>query len=282
MAEYFSMLQARSTCADCGYVAGGLVADPHATCPNCGGNDVNVIWPDISALTLLDMVIYFDQLAQARNEDAQTTIAQRVSDVLHCEVAPQTLADVALEAQDVYNQAGDSRWEAWVSDKMLDVVKTRLGLATREEALAIWAELGQYSDTVEEHKVVVILACTYLERLFGDVLVMLAIKSGKTAKQAEKKVDDDLQSMPKREAFFKQHTSIDVNDALAACAPPSFSADWSALRKARNDFIHGFPWAIHGTTARLAVKVASDAIPVFAELQNRYCIRWQKASGSQA
>lgn len=274
LGEYPSMTMTRTYCGDCGFVLGVAVgAGPRRQCPNCGSMETLLLWPDVSALTLLDMVLYFDRRAGSRDEDARARLAARASEILGREITPAVATSVALDAQRIYNDAGESAWEQRVADEMLEAVRSGLGLATREEALAVWAELGQYSDSVEEHKVVVILASTYLERLFGDVLIVLGVTNGMKWSQAERKIEDDIQSMPRREEFFQQHAQVSLTDALAACAHASFSDDWKALRRSRNKFIHGFPWAINGATARLAVKLSLEAIPVFADLQNTHCVR---------
>lgn len=232
-----------------------------------------MLWPDASALKLYEMTLNFAALADSKMSDARRQLARTASELLGRDMDGALLTTTALEAQAIYAHAPEEdRWTQALFDDILRAIQSRLSLESVDEAITLWGHLGSYSETTDESQVAVILACTFLERLLGDVLAVLGVASGMSHAKAEKKVNDDIQSITARDKFFAQHAHVSLEAAFCALGYQAFWDDWKGIRQHRNDFIHGLPWAIGAETARAAVATAKQAVPALARLQNAYCI----------
>jgi hypothetical protein len=233
-----------------------------------------MLWPDASALKLFEMTLSFAMRADGKIEDARQQLVKGARESLGKDIEGVLLAEAALEAQATYNDAPEEdRWQQSLFERILQDIQARLNLNTPDEANMLWGYLGAYTETTDESQVAVILACTFLERLFGDVLTVLGITSGLTYTQTEKWLDN-LQSIDQRKVFFFEKTrpQISLDAAFQALGYAAFWNDWNVVRKVRNKYIHGYPWSIGAETSRLAVTTAKLAIPALARLQNAYCI----------
>lgn len=239
-----------------------------------------MLWPDASALKLFEMTLSFAMRADGKIEDARQQLVKGARESLGKDIEGVLLAEAALEAQATYNEAPEEdRWQQSLFERILQDIQARLNLNSPDEANMLWSYLGAYTETTDESQVAVILACTFLERLLGDVLTVLGITSGLTHIQAETRLDD-LQSINQRKAFFlaNTHLQVSLGDAFQELGYAAFWANWNSVRAARNKFVHGYPWAIGVGTSRLAVTSAKQAIPALARLQNAYCIRQPRQS----
>lgn len=241
-----------------------------------------MLWPDVSALKLYEMTLSFAALTESKVSAARQQLARAATELLGRELDSALVVTAALEAQTIYNQAPEAdRWTQALFDEILRAIQTRLGLASEGEATELWGRLGAYSESTDENQVIVVLACTFLERLLGDVLAVLGVTSGMSYSQAEKKIFKDLQSITQRNRFFAQRTGMSLGDAFSALGHQPLWDGWNTIRKRRNDFIHGLPWApwvISVETAQTAIAIAEQAIPALARLQNAYCIRQPRQS----
>lgn len=266
----------RRACGNCHFVMGeGGAAGPKMRCPTCGHVDFPFLFPETSALHLLDMVEYFHERASERIDDRAAQIEQAITRAVGRIYDRTLVVGTALAAQNVYNQAGQSAWTQQVADQMVQVVETQLGLPSRDDALKALGVLAQYSDTAnEEHQAVVVLTCTLLEQLLAGRLIVLAMAHGGMAlPDAETQVFDKVQGMRQKQAFFEKRTNVSLRDAIDQFAPTNFWSDWAALRTVRNTFVHERAWAISAASAQTAFELARQAVPVFAEVQNRYCVK---------
>lgn len=273
MAHLHPIVLARSSCPDCFFVFPALQTDSAALCPRCSGSGVKMLWPDISTLKLYEMTLYFAALADGKVSDARQQLARTVSGLLGRDVDDVLLTTTALEAQAIYEHAPEAdRWTQALFDEILHVIQSRVGPASEHETTQLWGFFGSYSEATDESQVAAILACTFLERLLGDVLTVLGITTGMSHTKAERTVNDDLQSIKARDTFFAQHAHVSLETAFLAIGYQAFWDDWKAIRQRRNDFIHGQPWAIGAETALVAIATAKQAAPALARLQNAYCI----------
>lgn len=265
---------ARSSCSHCSFVFSSFQAESWTQCPQCSETGVKQMWPDVSALKLFEMTLSFAMRADRKIDDARQQLVRGARESLGKDIEGALLAEAALEAQAIYNNAPEEdRWQQSLFERILQDIQARLNLNTPDEANMLWGYLGAYTETTDESRVAVILACTFLERLLGDVLIALGITSGLTYTQAEKQLDN-LQSIDQRKVFFFEKTrpQISLDAAFQALGYATFWNDWNAVRKVRNKFIHGYPWAIGAETSSLAVTTAKLANPALARLQNAYCI----------
>jgi hypothetical protein len=275
VATRLSAAMHRMACGNCHYVIDrSALAGTKAPCPHCGYVDFPFMFPHDSSLDVLDMVAYFHRRAEAAIRKRNDKLVESVALAMDRIIDAALLVSTALEAQDVYNLAGEQCWEQHVYDQILQVIQDRLGLPSRDDAVKAWAEIGSYSASTQEHKVVVVLTCTFLEQLLDGRLIVLAMThDGMNLSDSEDKIYDDVQGWNRKKAFFSSHVGVTLDDAIEALSPPGFNADWAKLRKVRNTFVHETIWAIGASHAATAFRRARQAVPVFAELQNRYCIK---------
>jgi len=258
-------------CPQCNYVAkSNELTNPQVPCPKCGTMGVTRrIFPDLSSLKLLEMVGYFYVKACDRIGDLQAELVDVLREKIGQTYDPQFAIETAREIQNFYQKHGEKQSEY---DKMLEIIQECLSLQSSEEAERVFVPLFGYSDTFEEHKVVVILTCTLLEKLFDDLLVLIHTCKGMNWSRAEKKVRQ-LQNFNKRCSAFEKATNLSLEKAIGQCSiPPGFLPDWSDVRKARNTFVHGSPYIIGVSTAEKAFNLTKNAFSLFAYLQNRFCV----------
>jgi len=214
------------------------------------------------------MVGYFYTKACDRIEDLQAELVDVLREKIGQTYDPQFAIETARKIQNFYQKHGGKQSEY---DKMLEIIRECLSLQSSEEAERVFVPLFGYSDTFEEHKVVVILTCTLLEKLFDDLLVLIHTCKGMNWSRAEKKVRR-LRGFDKRCRAFEKATNLSLEKAIGQCSIPGFLPDWVDVRKARNTFVHGSPYAIGVSTAEKAFNLAKNAFSLFAYLQNRFCV----------
>ena len=162
---------------------------------------------------------------------------------------------------------------------MLEIIRKRLCLESSEEAQKAYATLFGYSEACEEHKVVIILACTLLEKLFDDLLVLLYTCKGVGHAEAEAKVRR-LWGFDERCRTFKKYAGLSLKDAIGQCSIRDFFSDWEEVRDKRNKFVHGNPFAIGVDSTEKAFNLAKNAFSLFAHLQNSFCVSKSVVCGS--
>jgi len=268
----FTLAAAFLACPQCNYLTKSKeLTNPQAPCPKCGITGVTRhIFPDLSSLKLLEMVGYFYVKACDRIEDKKAELVDVLREKIDQTYEPQLVIKTAREIQNFYQKYGGKQSEY---DKILKIIQERLSLQSGEEAEKVFVPLFGYSNTFEEHKVVVILTCTLLEKLFGDLLVLIYTRKGMNWSEAEKKVQR-LDNFPKRCDSFKEETNLSLEKASNQDSMlHGFFQNWLDIRKARNTFVHGSPYIIKISTAEKAFNLAKNAFSFFAYLQNRFCIQ---------
>jgi len=256
-------------CPQCHYVSKSYELDnPQVPCPKC--NTIGMarrIFPSLSALNLLKMVAYFYTKACDRVENLQFELVNNIRDKLNRTYDPQFAINIAREIQSLYKKLGVEQAEY---EQMIEIIRDRLSLESKEEAAKVFVPLISYSNTFEEHKATVILTCTLIEKLFDDLLIRIIISKGIEWSKAERKVSR-LRGFDKLFEAFEKTTSLSLKEAIGQCSIPNYFADWEEVRTARNHFIHNSPYAISATTAEKAFNLAKNASSLFAYLQNRFC-----------
>ena len=220
------------------------------------------------------MIAYFYAGACNRAENLQSVIINQIRGNVGQIYDPPLLIETAREIQDFYYQKCTQKLggEQATYDRMLEIIRRRLCLQSSEDAQRAYATLFGYSEACEEHKVVVILACTLLEKLFDDLLVLLYTSKGVGHAEAEEKVSR-LRGFDERCRRFKKYAGLSLEDAIGQCSIPVFFSNWEEVRDKRNKFVHGNPFAIGVDWTEKAFNLAKNAFSVFAWLQNRFCLR---------
>ncbi len=240
-----------------------------ALCSNCNTKgEARSIFPGLSMVELLRMVFYFYKNACAR-EDA--LLNNLVSDIRE-ETGKMIDKDEAIKL------ANDSRKMFDESFERIDnFLRSRLSLDPSMEVRKLDSKLFYYSNSknhiFEEHRGVVIITCILLETLLRDLLTNILVKSGIKVPEAED-ICDDIRSFDKRKKEFKKLTEIPLKEAMNKCSDSNFYDNWVEVRKKRNKFIHsGEYYWISPATAKMAFNLAKNSFSVFANLNNRFCVK---------
>jgi len=257
-------------CAFCAYLSqDSELIKPVEPCPHCAkGGRPRRIFPDMSSDRLLEMISHFYAKAWERVDDTQEALVECLRKTYGRAYGVEMAVSAALEAQRLM-RASDGSGAAY--EKILDAIRVGLDVKSREEASKVYVPLLQYSDTHEEHQVVVLLTAAMLERLFGELLLRMFVKSSNDWEKA-RGVVKALRGQKDREKVFAGLAGVEFAQAMNGAGPSSFHASWREIRELRNKFIHGLPFVIHVSDAEQAFELAKDAFDVFAHLHNRLCV----------
>lgn len=267
----FPIASTYAVCPKCNYVGDPFELDDlRVPCPNCKAKgEAREIFPDGSCIELLEMIAYFYRCACNRIEELQSQLTKEVQEKLGISMAIRSLIDTSNEIREHYQKFGGAQPEY---DRVLEIIQNRLKLQSNEEAQRVFATLFQYSETVYEHKVVVILTVVLLEELFYDLLILLHNCRGMTWQDAYERVDRERR-FDDRAKDFKKTSGVPLKKAIDECSIPNFFSDLKNVLKARNNFIHQSPFAIESKTAETAFNLAKNAFSIFAYLQTRFCVK---------
>lgn len=254
-------------CAKCNYISSDRGLTKHEEkCPNCDDNKSSRgIYPSLSAIKLIEMVGYFYKDAIDRKDEAEEGLIQRVYKATNNKYEKNTLLKLTKDLKSMYNalRSGDKSFED-MCKKIEDTL-----LLTDATAKAVFPILIGNPDTYEEHKAMVILACTFMDEMYGSLITELSrtknpeikIRNGKTG---------DIKDKDKK---FKQITGVTFVEALQEIGEEDFHYIWDKVRKERNSFIHKSPYAISRETAEQSFDLIKRAIGVFSQLINVYGIK---------
>jgi hypothetical protein len=258
-----------SECPDCRFLSRDLklirLAEP---CPNCGTSGrPRRLYPDFSSIRFLEMITHFYARAHDCRDSTQEQLARAVQERVGRRFDRNAAVCAAWEVQELYRTLGGSQEQF---AKILAAIRQRLSLSSLEEAQQAFVPLFQYSDTNEEHQVVVLLTAAMLEKLFRELLVRMSIVmlGREEARQELKK--KKYQNHLGREHLFKQLARETLEQSISKIAM-DFHVRWKETRDHRNDFLHGLPFAIQLSDAEKAFELSKRAFTVFAEMQNRFC-----------
>lgn len=252
-------------CPKCNHVVKfGKLSGSKLHCQKCGNiSKTPHIFPDFSSLKLLEMIEYFYERTCHRSNDLKTKLLDIIKKELGKKYHTNLVIKTVRKIQKIYKTGKRSEY-----NEMLKIIRKELSLKSSDEALKVFGPLLSYTDTFEEHKVIVILTCTLLEVLFNNLLVLIYECKGMTLSQAEKKVYK-LQGFDKMCEVFEIETGLIFKNEINKYSSHDFYKDWEFIRKKRNKFIHGIPYAINRSIATKALNLAKEASNVFAHLQNK-------------
>jgi hypothetical protein len=257
-------------CTFCWYLSQDLeLVRPAMPCPHCTKSGrARMVFPDMSSDRLLEMISYFYARALERNDDTQAGLVEDLRKAYGREYGIDTAVSTALEAQRLM-RASDGSGAAY--EKVLEAVGLGLDLKTREDARKAYVLLLQYSDTQEEHQVVVLFTAAMLERLFGQLLLRMFVRSGNDWEKARAAVRN-LRRHEDREKGFAKLVGVSLEKAVGQSGVAGFYAGWKEIRNLRNKFLHGMPFVIHVSDTERAFELAKDAFRLFAHPHNEFCV----------
>ena len=261
-------------CPHCNYVAGLAVMSSRVSqpCPNCARPGTRLLFPDVSGGELLRMIESYWVRASAAVSETNQQLADSVTARTGRAWPPEQVVGIAREVQSVLSRARSTSGQNALYTKTLALVRKRLGLESDEDVQAAWILLASYSDAQDDHKVVATLTHTLLETLLDNLLVTQLAAAGTRYDEAEDAVEA-LRTFTAQEEQFEALAHVCLRDAMAKTTHPWFYFGWQDVRKRRNRFLHGEPFAIGQRTAQQAYKLAQHAVSMFAQLQNIYGLR---------
>ena len=263
-----------SECPDCGFLSRDFdlikVAVP---CPNCATSGrPRRLYPDFSSCRLLEMIAHFHARAHERQDNAHEQLVRALEEHIRRRFDCNGAVCAAREVQELYRSLGGSQEQF---AKILAAIRKRLSLSSLEEAQNAFVPLFEYSDTNEEHQVVVLLTAAMLEKLFRELLVRLLVAERFSWEKARRELREEYGNHRKREKLFRLLAREPLEQSISGIAM-NFYAHWKETRERRNGFMHGFPFAIHLSDAEKAFELSKRAFTVFARLTNRFCVTNRK------
>jgi hypothetical protein len=265
----------RRTCPSCNYVSdASWVVSSKVACPQCGHEDFPLLFPEIMQLSLLTMIGYFSRIAETRSSTLGTELVSMVSREIGRAYTSKQLLATAQYLQGLWTKAAN-KGQAPDIEQLVQRTMELLGLGTAEDAERTWPILIHYTGTVEEHMAMPILTITLLEAMLDHLLE--TIGSTKATDEVTMAVVsatvDQLSSFKARTEYFRELTGVPLESAVRATTFPKFYTDLTDVRHSRNAFVHGDSYALTAAVAEKALQLAKDAVPLFAELRNKYGIR---------
>ena len=153
---------------------------------------------------------------------------------------------------------------------MIKAIQNALGLSILD-ANRVYSDVLGHSELFEEHTIVVVVVCTFLEKLFDDLLTLLLFLKNGEWTRAFNNVEK-LRSFGRALEAFEWMTGESFDEAGKAVGHADLLTDWKDVQHRRNDFVHGNPHAIRLDTTEKAFQLALKAPTFFASLQNRLTV----------
>ena len=216
---------------------------------------------------LLEMVAYFYARACERLAGIQNELLRTLNEQVGRHFDWNSVARIVV-AIHKFRGAQDMIDTEETFEQMLGTIQISLGLNSTEDARKVFPSLFGYTDTTEEHQVIVLLAAAMLEKLFKDLLSRMITAIPLAAKHSLTKSQGHID----REQLFAERTGKSLETAIKSIGSPRFYSKWQSIRRARNEFMHGSPFAIGANAAEEAFEVAKDSFGIFAELHNNFCV----------
>lgn len=269
-------------CSHCNYVFEQhiAVAGQQMPCPLCAITDTLEIYPDPTILRLLDIVGYFDKVATTQATPLPETLVLAIQQETGRKFSGKQLVQLSRQLEALWNRRLQNRASPSI-EELVQQTRKALNQVSEEDAQRIWPLAIRYNGTVNEHIASTIIVCTFLEALFDSLLETIGTskaKSGIDYDEVGARVDG-LNSFEARTDYFRELTNCSLMDAIGKTSYTSFYESWTRVRRARNGFVHGDPWAIKADIAAIAARLATDGVHVAARLQNTYAIRALPRSG---
>jgi hypothetical protein len=120
--------------------------------------------------------------------------------------------------------------------------------------------------------VVSILAVTLIEVLLVDLLTNLKAKYEQVSISEAREEVEKPKSFEERYNLFLCYTGEDFPKTVQQISKP-FWNHWEYVRKKRNIFVHGSPYALGWEVCKRAFKLASESVGIFAKLNNQFLFK---------
>lgn len=248
-------------------------------CPSCHQPGTRILFPDFTPGALFDTAWQFRDAAAREIEERIRSMTISVNNEVGKEYDSAILLDVADKTRAFYDGAAtaDELDESWRST--LQMAGRDLEL-DEEATIRVLAMILQTTRSTKEQTAMMVLACAFLESMLSHLLNYVAVTHGMTYSEADKAVDQIRSFInPKRpsdrrtyDGFFYRTTALHLEQAFEQIEQRAFWDDWEQAREDRNHIMHGKLPSAPAETCERIIRILDQAIPVFAEFQNRYGI----------
>ena len=253
-------------CSSCRFVSTeGTLSDTANRCSSCETQiDSLGSYPDLSALMLLSLIDHFYGIAQTQHEDGLSNLASRISAELGRSLSPKAVYQGWVRLNRRYSK---DRSSETITDFLITYFRCDLDQAMK--VLQIYSTSGFSSP---ELAVVPVLTVTLVETLLNDLLVHLCVLYQKTSFPDAHNQVRTLRSFDRRYNEFAHLTGNQFNQTVRKLSKPFWDA-WVYIRRKRNYFVHGNPYALGWETCERSYKLAELSVGVFARLNNEFVVR---------
>lgn len=233
-------------------------------CSGCGAKgEARETFPTATANRLACLVerAYLD--ADAEERDSLAATAAEISKVLEREVTMVQAYRARLKARREYVRRQHH-------ERMFAVL-ARYFHEPENRGRELWQVFFNGKDrTNHSPATACIMFITLVEVLLNELLVHCLITRGSSRRQAHGRVAR-LGRFQDRFEMFAELTGTPFRDAVLTVRKPFWDA-FAHVRRRRNKFVHGNPWALSWRLCERAYGATLIAIPTFAELNNRFAL----------
>ncbi len=267
-----------SECSHCRFVSSmpGL-SNTSTLCPNCRQPGTRILFPELTPGALFDAAYQFRDAAAREIEERVRSVTVTVGKEIGKDYDSAILLNVAQQASTLYSNAStaDELDESWRRTLQMAGQELELDEAATIRVLAM---ILQTTRATKEHTAMVVLACAFLESMLSHLLNYVAVTHGMAYSEADTAVDRIRSFInPERpsdrrtyDGFFYRTTTLHLEQAFEQIEQGAFWDDWEQAREDRNHIMHGKLPSAPAETRERIIRILDQAIPVFAEFQNRY------------
>lgn len=257
-----SMIYSFLKCPHCFMVFNDLsLTEIKKKCPNCKQPGPREMFPGINQITIMKMI-------QLVIQDAELKYDKWINELM---VKMKTYTPKLNTKESIESLFGELKDRADAFDKQIIYLQQEYEL-TKEKAISMMVDLTKSEETNLGHKFTVILAITLFESFFTQLLKDLIMKNKGTYKLA----GDIIDILFSYKAYFDLFNKLTNDSFQKALRDIKTGKDYDnkleVLKRKRNNFIHGNPWAISRADSCSAFDFALSSVYVFKELNNKYCV----------
>jgi len=250
-------------CPHCSMIFNDLsLTEIEKKCPNCGEAGPREMFPSGSQISLIKTI-------QSVIQDAKSKYDKWITDLMVKMITYTARLNTTKLMESLFDEMRD---RAHSIDKQVEYLQREFELS-KEKAILMWVDLMSSEQTSPGHKFTVILTITLFESFFTQLLKDLIIKNKGTYELAEY-ILDILFSYKAHLELFNKLTNDSFEQALGNVkASKEYRDKLVDLRRKRNIFIHGNPWAISRVDSQDAFDFALNSVVIFKDLNNKYCAK---------
>ena len=257
-------------CPFCGFLSREPSLDrPSVPCPRCNrSGSARSVFPGYACVDWLKMIGDAYVRAAARSDAKRNELAEAIRPTSTRDIKASEVVAAAGAIRRFFRKPHRSETEY---QNVLGVLQRDLSVGSQEQAVQVFSLLASYSNTSIDHTLVVILTASLFERLLHDLLVQQLVGRGMKDGEARKTVGKRRRREELQELFWLA-CGTPLQRAIGEFGVPNINEAWQSIADRRNKFLHITSRAISAEMAERAFNTAKVAFPLFAFLQNKYCV----------